>query len=90
MIDRDYTGEIKVLLFNHGDAEVEIAKHNRIAQLIPKAYSNCPLQEVSQIKDTERGSAGFGSTDNPTMDLDLAEVYSVELVGVSTLVERQE
>ena len=65
-----------------------LAKHEHIAQLIPEAYSNCPLKEVNQIKDTERGSQGFGSTDNPSMDLELAEIYSVELAGVSTEVEQ--
>ena len=88
VIDHDYTGEIGVLLFNQGDTEVTVTKHDHIAQLIPEAYSNCPLKEVNQIKDTERGSAGFGSTDNPSMDLELAEIYTVELAGLSTEMER--
>ena len=90
VIDRNYTGEIKVLLFNQGDTEVTVIKHDRIAQLIPKAYSNCLLKEVNQIESTERGTAGFGSTDNPPMDLELAEIYSVELAGLSTKMERRE
>ena len=79
-----------MLLFNQGDTEVIISKHDRIAQLIPETYSNCPLQEVSQIEDTERSSAGFGSADNPPMDFELAEIYSVELAGLNTEMERQE
>ena len=77
-------GEIKVLLFNHCNTAVTLAKHEHIAQLIPEAYSNCLLKEVNQIKDMERGSAAFGSTDNPSMDLELAEIYSIELAGLST------
>ena len=90
VIDRDYTGEVRVLLFNQGNTEVTVAKHDRIAQLIPEAYSNCPLKEVDQIEDTKRGSAGFGSTDNPPMDPELTEIYSVELAGLSTEMERRE
>ena len=90
VIDRNYTGEIQVLLFNQGDTTVMINKHDRIAQLIPEAYSNCPLKEVNQIEDTEQGSAGFGSTDAASMDSELAEIYSVELAGLSTEKERRE
>ena len=53
VIDRDYTGEIGVLLFNQGDTEITITKHDHIAQLIPEAYSDCPLKEVSQLEKTE-------------------------------------
>ena len=90
VIDRDYTGEIKVLLFNQGDTEVVITKHDRVAQLIPEAYSNCPLKEVDQMESTERNSAGFGSTDNLSMDPELAEIYSVELAGLNTEAERRD
>ena len=34
VIDPDYTGEIKVVLFNHGEADFEIKKGDRIAQLV--------------------------------------------------------
>ena len=90
VIDQDYMGEIKVLLFNHGNTAVTLAKHEHITQLIPEAYSNCPLKEVNQIKDTERGSAGFRSTDTPSVDLELAEIYTVELASLTTESEQKE
>jgi dUTP pyrophosphatase len=34
VIDPDYTGEIKVVLFNHGPSDFEIKKGDRIAQLV--------------------------------------------------------
>ena len=34
MIDPDYTGEIKVLLFNHSDADFDVKKGDRVGQLI--------------------------------------------------------
>lgn len=34
VIDPDYTGEVKVVLFNHGTEDFEIKKGERIAQLI--------------------------------------------------------
>ena len=34
VIDPDYTGTIKILLYNFGDNVFEINKHDRIAQLI--------------------------------------------------------
>ena len=41
VIDRDYEGEIKVLLINSSDKEFQIKKNDIIAQLIPeKYYSN--------------------------------------------------
>ncbi|USO01334.1 MAG: dUTP diphosphatase [Alphaproteobacteria bacterium] len=62
-IDADYRGEIKVILINHGDATFIVEHGMRIAQMIvsPHASVNWHLQD-SLENDTERGSAGFGST----------------------------
>lgn len=64
VIDPDYTGEIKVVLFNHGDTDFEIKKGDRIAQLILERCETPDVEEVGSIEDTERGSGGFGSTGN--------------------------
>jgi len=65
-IDSDYTGEIKVILINHGDKTFDIAKGDRIAQAViatVTAKNIIQLNKVSKIeKDTERGTGGFGST----------------------------
>ena len=62
VIDRDYTGEVKVVLFNHGDETFEIKKGDRIAQLILEKCETPPIEEVQEIEDTQRGTKGFGST----------------------------
>lgn len=65
-IDSDYTGEIKVILINHGKNTFDIAKGDRIAQAViatVTAKNIIQLNKVSKIeKDTERGTGGFGST----------------------------
>jgi dUTP pyrophosphatase len=64
VIDPDYTGEIKVVLFNHGENDFEIKKGDRIAQLVLERCETPPIEEISIVEDTERGSSGFGSTGN--------------------------
>ena len=62
VIDPDYTGEIKVVLFNHGMEDFEIKKGDRIAQLVLERCETPPIEEINIVEDTERGSGGFGST----------------------------
>tara|TARA_B100000767_G_scaffold79750_1_gene76429 strand:+ start:8227 stop:8652 length:426 start_codon:yes stop_codon:yes gene_type:complete len=62
VIDPDYTGEVKVILFNHGLKDFEIKKGDRIAQLVLERCETPPIEEINIIEDTERGSGGFGST----------------------------
>lgn len=60
--DSDYTGEIKVILFNHGSSDFEVKKGDRIAQLIFEKIYTDSFIEVEELDDTVRGSGGFGST----------------------------
>jgi len=62
VIDRDYTGEVKVVLFNHGEEDFEIKKGDRIAQLIIEQIEMPEIKIVSELLVTERGEGGFGST----------------------------
>ena len=62
VIDRDYTGEVKVLLFNLSDKSVEIKKNDRIAQLILHNIVTPGVSEVKELMPTKRGEGGFGST----------------------------
>lgn len=61
-IDADYRGEVKVLLFNAGDAPVEIAHGDRIAQIVVAAAPQAEFTLTDALGDTDRGSSGFGST----------------------------
>ena len=61
-IDADYRGEVKVILANLGTAVVEIARGERIAQLVPAAVQRARFEEVNELDHTVRGAGGFGST----------------------------
>jgi dUTP pyrophosphatase len=62
VIDPDYTGEVKVVLFNHGDKDFEVKKGDRIAQLILERCETPMVKEIGLLEETLRGSDGFGST----------------------------
>ncbi|AMD20679.1 HDL065Cp [Eremothecium sinecaudum] len=63
VVDRDYTGEVKVVLFNHSDVDVEIKKGDRIAQLIlERIIDDAEVVVVDSLDESARGEGGFGST----------------------------
>lgn len=62
VIDSDYRGEIKVLLFNFGESVLEIKRGDRIAQLLIMPVYGQSVVEVDDLSDTARGIFGFGST----------------------------
>ena len=61
-IDSDYRGEIKIILFNHGNEEFKINNKDRIAQMILTPVLKIDLEETENLPDTVRGKGGFGST----------------------------
>jgi dUTP pyrophosphatase len=61
-IDSDYRGEVKVILANLGDEDFQIARGDRIAQLVVAPVTHAAMIEVDALDDTARGSGGFGST----------------------------
>ena len=61
-IDSDYRGEIKVILFNHGNKNFQINNNDRIAQMILTPVIKMELEETSQLPESVRGEGGFGST----------------------------
>ena len=61
-IDSDYRGEIKVILFNHGNIDFKINNNDRIAQMILTPVIKMQLDEVEDLPETLRGEGGFGST----------------------------
>ena len=62
VIDSDYTGHCKVILYNFSDNPFVIKKGDRIAQLILEKISYAPIEQVADLVPTERGCGGFGST----------------------------
>ena len=61
-IDSDYRGEIKVILFNHGNNNFIINNEDRIAQMVLTPIFKMELEEVIDLPNTLRGKSGFGST----------------------------
>ena len=61
-IDSDYRGEIKVILYNHGDSDFLINNKDRIAQMILTPIIKMKLKETNDLPETVRGEGGFGST----------------------------
>jgi len=61
-IDSDYRGELKIILFNHGDKDFIINNGDRIAQMVLVPIRKMEFEEVDNLPDTVRGQGGFGST----------------------------
>ena len=61
-IDSDYRGEIKVILYNHGNTDFLINNKDRIAQMILTPVIKMDLEEIDTLPETVRGEGGFGST----------------------------
>ena len=63
VIDADFTGNMGVVLFNHGTETMLIDVGDRIAQLICERISYPRIQEVfDDSPTTGRGADGFGSS----------------------------
>ena len=62
VIDGDYRGEVKVLIFNMGDTNYKYNMGDRIAQVILEKIELCECIEVDLLNESERGDGGFGST----------------------------
>jgi len=62
VIDKDYRGNVMVLLFNFGDSAFNVGRGDRIAQLVLEKISMAELEELPSLDETDRGEGGFGST----------------------------
>jgi dUTP pyrophosphatase len=61
-IDSDYRGELKIILFNHGNENFKINNNDRIAQMVLSPIIKMILEETNELPETIRGEGGFGST----------------------------
>ena len=64
-IDSDYTGQIGVILINHGKTQFTIKEGDRIAQMVINKVEQLnwiPVNNLEALGETERGQNGFGST----------------------------
>ncbi|KAK3300998.1 dUTP pyrophosphatase [Chaetomium fimeti] len=62
VIDADYRGPVKVLLFNHNEADYAVEEGDRVAQLIIERIYTPEVVEVQELEESVRGAGGFGST----------------------------
>jgi dUTP pyrophosphatase len=62
-VDAGYRGEIKVLLINHDPVDpIELARGDRIAQLVIQRVERVAFVEVDNLDASVRGDGGYGST----------------------------
>ena len=63
LIDAGYRGEIYVVLINHDrKKEFEIKRGDKICQLVIQKVEKINFAAVTELDETQRGEAGFGST----------------------------
>ena len=62
VIDSDYRGELCCLLYNTGDAVIELPAGNKICQLIVEKIITPEAAWTTDLDETARGAGGFGST----------------------------
>ena len=56
VVDRDFRGEIKVLLKNHSDVDLRIYKGDRVAQIVVEKIMELDVRCVEELNETTRGS----------------------------------
>ena len=61
-IDSDYRGELKIILFNHGNENYIINNNERVAQMVLTPVIKMELEETNELPESTRGKSGFGST----------------------------
>ena len=61
-IDSDYRGELKIIVYNHGNNDFLVNNGDRIAQMILTPVVKMELEETNDLPETIRGDGGFGST----------------------------
>lgn len=62
IIDSDYRGSIKVILYNHSDDVFIVKKGDKIAQMALIRIITPEIEIIENLSETERGANGFGSS----------------------------
>jgi len=61
-IDADYRGEVKVGLINLSNADFQVNRGDRIAQLVMAPVCQAVIEEADELSVTSRQDGGFGHT----------------------------
>lgn len=62
VVDEDYTGIVKIIIYNFSDDVFVVKEGDRVAQLVLEQIKTPELKEVEELPSTQRGTFGFGST----------------------------
>ena len=62
VIDSNYRGEIKIIVYNLSTEDFNIEAGMRIAQMLIQKVEQPITLEVEELEETNRGNQGFGST----------------------------
>lgn len=62
LVDKDYTGEVKVILVNLSNEPYTVSPGEKIAQGVITRYEKVEWENVDALEETERGAGGFGSS----------------------------
>lgn len=62
LIDKDYRGDIMLILDNLSSEPFVVEKGSRLAQIVSFSGESFGLEMVTELNDTERGTGGLGST----------------------------
>jgi len=62
VIDSNYRGEWKIILFNLGKEIAQINCGDKIAQVLFQKVEHPEIEICEELSDTSRGEGGFGST----------------------------
>lgn len=81
VIDRDYRGEVFVLLVNRSEHDFSVNIGDRIAQLVLVKIATPDIQEVAILQETDRGEGGLGSTGASLSELPDAKILQPEDLG---------
>jgi dUTP pyrophosphatase len=61
-VDSSFTGELCVIIHNLSKTPLTIQRGDRIAQLVIAEVVHYEWQEVEELRETSRGTSGFGSS----------------------------
>lgn len=73
-VDEDYTGEVQVILINHGDKSYIVDSGERVAQLVVTPVAYVAVERVEELPTTARGEGRFGSTGTTVLAVDVPAV----------------
>lgn len=62
VIDSDYRGEVRCLLYNTGDETINLPAGSKICQLLIEQIITPDAAWAMDLDETARGAGGFGST----------------------------